>query len=187
MIFKSVFHQVCKWKGQLWISDISKQRHFMVAQHSVISTVGLTSCLFVVIVVVVLCVLACVYCVLFWNGAILKHFMINYILNPPCLSNQAIFVTRLTKGSCNTLWTWKINFWGMLIWYHGIYQGFQLLGIAWREKHQVRSARTHECGPGPPIGPLMVSREKALQGSKAAPPCVGKFVFGEVECISSGP
>ena len=29
-------------------------------------------------------------------------------------------------------------------------QGFQLLGIAWREKHQVRSARTHECGPGPP-------------------------------------
>ena len=27
-------------------------------------------------------------------------------------------------------------------------QGFQLLGIAWREKHQARSARTHEWGPG---------------------------------------
>ena len=37
-------------------------------------------------------------------------------------------------------------------------QGFQLLGIAWREKQQVRSARVHEWGPGPPIGPLMGSR-----------------------------
>ena len=33
------------------------------------------------------------------------------------------------------------------------YQGFQLLRIAWREKHQVWSVRTHECSPGPPIGP----------------------------------
>ena len=31
-----------------------------------------------------------------------------------------------------------------------VIQGFQLLGIAWREKHQVRSARTHKCGPGLP-------------------------------------
>ena len=67
------------------------------------------------------------------------------------------------------------------------WQGFQLFGIAWREKHQVQSAGTHECGPGPPIGPPMGSRGKALQGSKAEPPCVGKFVFGEVECITSGP
>ena len=33
-------------------------------------------------------------------------------------------------------------------------QGFQLLGIAWREKHRARSARTHEWGLDPPIGPL---------------------------------
>ena len=51
----------------------------------------------------------------------------------------------------------------------------------------MRSARTHGCGPGPPVGPLMGPRGKALQGSKAAPPCVGKFVFGEVEYITSGP
>ena len=42
-----------------------------------------------------------------------------------------------------------------------LYQGFQLLGIAWREKRQMLSARTHEWGPGPPIGPLMGSRGKA--------------------------
>ena len=32
-----------------------------------------------------------------------------------------------------------------------------------------------------------VQGESPWQGSKAAPPCVGKFVFGEVECIISGP
>ena len=62
-----------------------------------------------------------------------------------------------------------------------VLQGFQFLGIAWREKHQLQSARTHEWGQGPPKGPLM--------GSKAAPPCVGFFFFFfcEVECIISGP
>ena len=29
-------------------------------------------------------------------------------------------------------------------------QGFQLLGISWREKHRARSARTYEWDPGPP-------------------------------------
>ena len=43
-------------------------------------------------------------------------------------------------------------------------QGFQLLGIAWREKYQVRSARTQEWGPGPPIGPLMGSRGETHDG-----------------------
>ena len=55
-------------------------------------------------------------------------------------------------------------------------QGFQLLGIAWREKHRVWSAlaRTHEWGPGPPMG-------SPWQGSKVAPPCVRKFVFGDLK------
>ena len=33
-------------------------------------------------------------------------------------SNQAIFVTLLTKGGCNTPWIWKMNARSMLIWYH---------------------------------------------------------------------
>ena len=46
------------------------------------------------------------------------------------------------------------------------YQGFQLLGIAWREKHRAQSARTHEWGPGPPSAYRfpgdVASRGKAL-------------------------
>ena len=34
-------------------------------------------------------------------------------------------------------------------------QGFQLLGIAWREKHRARRARTHEWDPVPPKGSLV--------------------------------
>ena len=38
--------------------------------------------------------------------------------------NQAVFVTRLTREVVATpLWTWKINAWGMLIWYHCIAMG----------------------------------------------------------------
>ena len=45
-----------------------------------------------------------------------------------------------------------------------ITQGFQLLEIAWREKHQVRSARAHEWSPGPHIGPLKGPEGKPLTG-----------------------
>ena len=49
-------------------------------------------------------------------------------------------------------------------------QGFQLLGIAWREKHQVRRARTYEWGPGPHIGPLMGPGGKPLTGVQSSAP-----------------
>ena len=62
-------------------------------------------------------------------------------------------------------------------------QGFQVLGIAWREKHRARSARTHEWGLGPPSTyyrslVTVGSRGTALdrgEGSKAAPRYVKKF------------
>ena len=55
-------------------------------------------------------------------------------------------------------------------------QGFQLLGIAWREKHQVRSARTHEWGPGPPIGPLRGPGRKPLTGVQGSAPLCRKIL-----------
>ena len=45
-------------------------------------------------------------------------------------------------------------------------QGFQLLGIAWREKYWARNAWTHEYGSDPPIGPLVGSR-----GPRQSPLC----------------
>ena len=57
-------------------------------------------------------------------------------------------------------------------------QGFQLLGISWREKHWARSTRTHEWHPGPPIvyrTPDGVQGQSPWQGSKASSPCVTKI------------
>ena len=34
-----------------------------------------------------------------------------------------MFLTCLTGGCNAPLWTWKINAWGMLIWYHGVAMG----------------------------------------------------------------
>ena len=63
--------------------------------------------------------------------------------------------------------------------------GFQLYGIAWREKHWARSARTHEWDPGPPIvyiyiGPWWGPRQSPWQGSKASSPCVTNNILSEV-------
>ena len=55
----------------------------------------------------------------------------------PCLT-KPFFVTRLTKGGCcNPLWTWKINAWGMLIWYHGIAMGLLFPYIPKKYKHSM--------------------------------------------------
>ena len=49
---------------------------------------------------------------------------------------KLFFVTRLTKGVVATpLWTWKINPWGMLIWYYGIVIGLLFPYIPKKYKH----------------------------------------------------
>ena len=65
-------------------------------------------------------------------------------------------------------------------------QGFQLLGIVWREKHRARSARTHEWGPGQP-GSWWGPRAKPMTGVQSSAPLCKKICIWRVKCTISGP
>ena len=54
---------------------------------------------------------------------------------------------------------------------HSYSQGFQLLGMSWREKHRARNARTHKRGLGPPMGP----GAKPLTGVQGSAPLCKKI------------
>ena len=96
----------------------------------------------------------------------------------------------------------EINVTGFVLTLHGVStcicvnksQGFQLLGIAWREKHRPRSARTHKWGPGPPSAyyrsPGGVQRQSPWQGEgfKAAPLVLRKILHLRIsKCTILGP
>ena len=61
------------------------------------------------------------------------------------VDNKTVILTSTTKTVRVGRLSMRDTFVEMLSKY-GFAQGFQLLGIAWREKHRARRARTHESG-----------------------------------------
>ena len=146
----------------------------------------------------------------FWNRPV-AHYVCSLIVGQANMQYQLSY--KILRGGgggggwgCRTCFGNIWIFAKFLIALHGVsqiplfkiwmahIQGFQLLGIAWREKHRARNLRTHEWGPGPPSAyhrSLVGSRGKALdrgEGSKATPLYVKKILHLRIsKCIISGP